>query len=265
MRKTILICLFLVLITLLALPASAYDGSLPRVIDKTSSLTSSEVDDLNERSEEFRLDFSMDCVVLLVDTLEGKSARAFADDAYDEGGYGMGADNSGILLLISLGDREVYISTCGSAIASIDDYEIERILDDMMSALGDEDWHRAFADGISSAGRMIQRPNGQYTNGGETDSDTFGTGERLLVTFLVPALIAAVVVGVMCCMMNNARGKFAAADYAVKGSFNLTGVLDIFLSRHVSKTPRASENSGGGGSSHLSSSGVSHGGGGRSF
>lgn len=248
---------------LMLLPASAYDSSLPRVVDKTRTLSEYEIDELNDMSGDFRREYSMDCVIMLINSLGGKSAMAYADDAYDEGGYGMGNDNSGILILISVGDREVYISTCGKAIEKIDDYEIELILDDMMNSLSQSEWADAFSHGIFAAEEMIERQN---SGGSVSRDDSSSTGNRLLVTFFAPAVIAGISVGVMYYMMNNARGKYSAADYAVRGSFALTGALDIFLSRHVSKTPRASESSGGGGgSSHTSSGGVSHGGGGRSF
>lgn len=257
---------------ILILSVSAYDASLPRVVDRTGTFSAQETGRLDSISEEFRREYSMDCVIMLINSLGGKTPEAYADDAYDEGGYGMGNDNSGILFLISVGDREVYISTCGEAIDYIDDYEIERILDDMMYSLSDGEWCDAFSAGVDAAGRMIERPNGNPDGCGmgpaDYGEDSFSTGERLLVVFIVPAVIGGIAVGVMCYMMNNVRGKYAAADYAVKGSFALSGALDIFLSRHVTKTPRAEQNSGshgGGGSTHISSGGISHGGGGRHF
>ncbi len=268
MKRTVFVfSLVLALLFVLAPTASAYDPTLPRVIDKTGLLSDYEKEKLKDYSEEFRFDHSMDCVVMLVTTMGGKSAMAFADDAYDEGGYGMGADNAGILILISVGDREVYISTCGAAIDAISDDEIELILDEMMYSLSDEDWGAAFIEGIDAAGRMIDRPNG--SGYGSYDDGNKVTPGKIAALVLFPAVISGIVLAVMCYKMNNERGKRTAADYAVSGSFALSGALDIFLSSSVTKTPRAESSSGGGGggggSSHVSSGGVSHGGGGRHF
>ena len=258
--KTALLPLAALLLALSLVPSVfAYDASLDRVLDYTGTLDDSERSRLASTSEDFRREYSMDCVFLLTGSLGGKSAAAYADDAYDYGGYGMGDRNSGVLFLISTGEREVYISTCGEAINQISDLEIEYILDDMMDALRDGDWARAFRDGAGSAGDAIE------TRNAHSASRKNDTGARLAAVFLAPAVIALLSVGIMWYMTSGAHGKFSAADYAVKNSFRLTGALDIFLSSHVSKTPRASESSGGGGSSHSSSSGVSHGGGGRHF
>lgn len=282
MKRTVfIISLVLALLFVLAPTASAYDPTpprvydptLPRVIDETGLLSDYEKEKLKNYSEEFRFDHSMDCVVMLVTTTGGKSAMAFADDAYDEGGYGMGADNSGILILIAVGDREVYISTCGAAIDAISDGEIELILDEMMYSLSNEDWGAAFVEGIDAAGRMIERPNGSgygnvidRPNGSSYDDGNKFTPGKIAAVVLLPAVISGIVLAVMCYRMNNDRGKRTAADYAVRGSFALSGALDIFLTSSVTKTPRAESNSGGGGgSSHVSSGGVSHGGGGRHF
>ncbi len=268
MKKTVFIftlafAFALALLFVLAPTASAYDPTLPRVIDEAGLLSDYEKEKLRDYSEEFRFDYSMDCVVMLVTTTGSKSPMAFADDAYDAGGYGMGADNSGILILIAVGDREVYISTCGAAIDAISDGEIELILDEMMYALSNEDWGVAFTEGIETAGRMIERPNGSDGDDGDRNMITPG---KIAAVVLFPAVISGIVLAVMCYKMNNDRGKRTAADYAVRGSFALSGALDIFLTSSVTKTPRAESNGGGGGgSSHVSSGGVSHGGGGRHF
>lgn len=246
----------------LALTVSAYDPALPRVIDETGTLTAAQTGKLNEASGAFRERYGIDCVILLTDSLRGDTPRDYADDYYDEHGYGMGADNSGILFLVSIRDREAYISTCGGAIDAITDYEIDLILDDAVEYFGHGDWYGGFAAAVAAAGRMIERPN--YGDSGHRDG--IALRDRLLIVFIAPTVIAFVAVAVMCAMMNNARGKHTAADYTVRGSFSLTGALDILISRHVSRVPKNTDNGGhGGGSSHISHSGVSHGGGGRGF
>ena len=236
----------------------AYDASLPRVIDETGSLTKSEISTLTSESERFRSKYSMDCVLVLINSLGYKSAQDYADDYYDYNGYGMGYDNSGVLILVSIGDREVHVSTCGRAINEINDREVNMILDDVTSHLSSNDWYGGLYAFIISTGRMIERAN---TGGG---FDSVSTGERIAIALITGLVIALAVVGTQVYKMNNARKKTLAVDYTIPGSFALTGALDIFLSRKISKTPRA-ESGGSGGSSHRSSSGVSHGGGGRHF
>lgn len=232
-----------------------------KVVDSAGILTKSEKASLTSAAESFRRRYNADCVIVIIDSYlyEGVDIGTYADDWYDMNGCGVGSERSGILLLLAVVDREVYISTCGSVLAEVSDYEVELILDDVTEEFADDDWYNGLRAFIDTSGRMIETVN-------ESDGGGISPGAKVLATVLFPAVIALVAVGTMAYMMNNARGKSTAADYAVRGSFRLTGAFDIFLTRHVSKVPRATENSGGhGGSSHISSSGVSHGGGGRSF
>ena len=41
----------------------------------------------------------------------GKTAEAYADDYYDYNGYGYGENDDGLLLLVSMGEREWAITT----------------------------------------------------------------------------------------------------------------------------------------------------------
>lgn len=252
----ILICVF----ALFAVPVSAEASET--VVDEAGVLTRSERSSLAASAESFRRRYNADCVFLIIGSYryEGVSIETFADYWYDTNGCGVGPDRSGILLLLAVDDRECYISTCGSVLDEVSDYEIELILDDVTYYFADDDWYGGLSAFPGSAGRMIESVM-------ESDGGGTNFGAKMLAVFLFPALIAFAAVSVMAYMMNNARGRSTAADYAVRDSFRLTGALDIFLSRHVAKTPRQTESGGGGhgGSSHISSSGVSHGGGGRSF
>lgn len=51
--------------------------------------------------------------IVTVNSLDGKTAQAYADDYYDYNGYGYGENDDGILLLISMGERKWAISTYG--------------------------------------------------------------------------------------------------------------------------------------------------------
>ena len=91
------------------LPVSAAD--LPRLGDDADLLTDheeavllSELDEISERQR-------MDIVVVTTDSLEGKSAMEYADDFYDYNGYGFGNSRDGVLLLISMEDRDWWLST----------------------------------------------------------------------------------------------------------------------------------------------------------
>ena len=59
---------------------------------------------------------SCDVIVVTVASLDGKTAESYADDYFDFNGYGLGQDRDGILLLLSMEDRDWAISTHGFAL-----------------------------------------------------------------------------------------------------------------------------------------------------
>ena len=69
---------------------------------------------------------------------------AYADDFYDYNGYGYGDSRDGILLLISMEERDWRISTCGYGITVFTDAGQEYISDKFLPYLSDGDYSEAF-------------------------------------------------------------------------------------------------------------------------
>ena len=62
-----------------------------------------------------------------------------------EGGFGTGSDQSGILFLIDMDNRELYISTNGQMIRYMTDSRINDVLDDVYNYAADADYYGAAA------------------------------------------------------------------------------------------------------------------------
>ena len=59
--------------------------------------------------------------MVTTDSLNGKTPEAYADDLYDNNGYGFGTDCDGVLLLVSTEDWDWHLSTCGYGMTAITD------------------------------------------------------------------------------------------------------------------------------------------------
>lgn len=104
MRRWISFFLLLVLLTI-SLPVT-FAAALPHVVDEANLLTSHELQSLSQQAETIGDRYQVDVVILTVVSLEGKDPESYADDYYDQRGYGLGSDRSGILLLISTESRD---------------------------------------------------------------------------------------------------------------------------------------------------------------
>ena len=113
------------------------------VVDDAKLLSQDEAQKLREDIENFREKYNMDAVIVTSKDLEGKSTMDYADDYYDYNGYGLGDNKSGILLLIDMNDRKIWISTSGDAIEYFTDNRIESIISDISKYLSDAEYFDA--------------------------------------------------------------------------------------------------------------------------
>lgn len=239
-----LFALFLAL--LLCLPVTAFAAGGQLVVDNGGLLTSGEEAELTRQLEEISARHGVDVAVLTVDSLNGSSAMAYADDYYDYNGYAY----DGVLLLVSMAEREWWITTSGSCIRTLDDRALDRISGAFLSDLSDGNYCDAFRAYGQACDRALSGTSG-------------GGGGNFLISLLVGGVISLIVVGVMAWGMRSVRPQSGAGSYVRAGSLNVTHSADRFLFNQVKRTAKPQHNSSGG--SHRSSSGRSHGGRGGRF
>nr|WP_317413029.1 TPM domain-containing protein [uncultured Solibaculum sp.] len=241
---------------------------LPRLTDQADLLTDSEEDallmELNEISERQQCDVA----VATVNSLEGKTATAYADDFYDYNGYGMGDGDDGILLLISMENREWAITTYGFAITAFTDEGQQYIVKKFKSDLGAGRYSEAFEEFASLCDKFLT----QAKTGEPYDSSNLPNDTVILIltpiVLLIGFLFASLIMVPMKRKLKNVQSQPSASSYIKENSIQITDSSEQFLYNTITKTPRSNDNNGGGysgSSTHVSSSGRSHGGSSGSF
>lgn len=228
--------------------------------DEEEQLLTQKLDEVSERQQ-------FDIVIVTANTLSGKSPMAYADDYYDYNGYGFGTDKDGALLLISMEDRDWWISTTGYGITALTDFGIEKLGDRMIdNGLSDGDYYEAFKTFVSDCDSYVT----QAKNGSPVDVNTYKAPfqfvKRIGISAVIGLIVSLIVGSSLKGKMTSVKAAKAAAEYTRPGSFYLRDQSDVFLYNQVSRTAKPQETrSGGGSSTHTSSSGTSHGGGGGKF
>lgn len=280
-RKLIPFALCLFFLIALILPVSAA-SNLPMVVDNAGLLTNDEILLLEEKAMGLRAEYETDIVILTVESLEYKTAQNYADDYFDESGYGYGNLESGVLLLISMEERDWYISTSGEMIYALTDYGIQQLGESILWYLSEGEYFDAFetylnempyyldalAEGTPIDGYADFSGDFYHEKNGETVYYEQDTSPNFVVSLLIGIITATVTVLIMRGSMNTKRTQHSASGYLKAGSFRLKRRQDLFLYSNVSKVRRQQNNTsgGGGGSSvHRSSGGHRHGGGGGKF
>ena len=131
------------------------------VVDDANLLSSEEEQQLREDLASFKEQYNMDAVIVTSNDLGGKSQMDYADDYFDYNGYGVGEDKSGLLLLIDMDDRKVWISTSGEAIKYFTDSRIQNIVDDITTQLKNADYLKKQKHNVINALLALRR---RYTS-----------------------------------------------------------------------------------------------------
>lgn len=263
MKKVLSFFFIFVIMSTLCVPAFSAAGNA-RVVDNASLLSDSDVSSLTSKLDEISERQNFDVVVVTADTLDGKSSMEYADDYYDYNGY----RDDGCLLLVSMEDRDWWISTKGYGITALTDYGISHIGDQIVDYLSDAEYSEAFTKYADLVDDLVT----EAKNGTPYDVDHEPKSMTDIILGIAISLIIGLVVAIIVTIAlwlkyKPVRLKREANDYFVQGSLNLRQSYDHFIYSHVTRE-RRSDNSGGrsGGSSvHTSSSGSTHGGGGGKF
>lgn len=244
-----------------------------RLVDDSHLLSSDEAAELTDILNEISERRQFDVVVVTVDSLSSKSAMAFADDYYDYGGYGMGADRDGVLLLVSMEERDWYISTRGYGITAITDAGRRTMSSYFVPKLSDGEYFEAFKTYAELCDEYVThaRNDRPYDNSNldELDYSVPLTAGDWLTAVLVSIVIGIVVALIVCSILKGklktVKMKRGASDYTVEDSLEVTQSAEFFLYSQVIRTAKPKNDDDGGSSTHTSSSGASHGGGGGKF
>ncbi len=264
MKKKMTALLFaLVLCLCTALPVFAEDGfadEYQRVNDTANLLTESEETALLEKLDEISRRQKMDITVVTVNDLDGYAAAAeYADAVYEYCKYGYGAEKDGLLLLISMADRDWAISTCGFGITAFTDAGIDYIMEQIKSDLSDGCYAAAFETYAALCDEFIT----QARNGSPFDKSNLPCEPLSMiwipVSIGIGTVLALIIVGGMKGKLKTVRTQAAANSYLKKNSLAVKESSDLFLYHTVTRSKKEKDHDSGS-STHTSSSGTTHGG-----
>lgn len=262
MKKRIAVMIFALLLCLcLTVPALAAEN-VSRLVDNANLLTYHQEQTLLQKLDEISTRQGMDVVIVTTNTLGGKTPREYADDFYDYNGYAY----DGVLLLVSMEDRDWWISTSGYGITAFTDAGMEYIGDRFVPELSDENYAQAFDIFAEQCDAFItQAYTGDPYDTHNLPKEPFPVVVFVVVSLIVGLIVALIATGIMREKLKSVRSKTQAADYVRSGSMKLTQSREIFLYHQVSMIPKVDGKTVGRVALGIASSGRSHGGRGGKF
>jgi len=286
-RRAISLLFFILTLIFTIFPLLAADTT--RIYDQAGLFSSDQVTTLESIISELKETYSTDLAIVTINDAKGKSSMTYADDFYDENGFGIGTEYDGVLLLIDMDNREIYISTSGKMIQYYTDQRISNTLDHIYNYVSMQDYYHGAKAFLSDTQKYLDK--GISTNQYSVEGDfvyspapvnhepfTDKYGDRLkpenialstAICIIFSLIVAFIVRGIIISVYKHPRHTIPST-VPNRLSVHYSERDDHFVTSHTSRIRIQSNASSGGHSSgrsstHHSSSGRSHGGGGRKF
>ncbi len=192
-------------------------------------------------------------------TAYGDSVESAAEAIYNGSALGVGEERNGILLLLSMAERDYDLAAYGSfANASFTDYGKELLADSFLDNFRRDDWYGGFSDFVREAANYMEyAESGSPVDVSGARSGGMSRGQKLLIIVLVPCLIALVVCVIFRAQMKTAKKQTRAGNYVAEDGVNMRIVRDLFT--HRTQTVQVIQRSRGGhGGTIINAGGFSH-------
>lgn len=240
--------------------------------DYADLLDNYEEEELRADLQELKILHKMSVVVVTLDDEGIVSSAEFADNFFDYNDFG----DDGLVLLVNMGTREIWISTAGKAIMYFPDDTINDLTNDIAENLGDEKYAQAVEVFIEVTDKILRKSpqvNDIQMNDApqQIQDEPISSFEAAFILAIPAGLIFGAIVTIIALLTHNSLPNVTktTASYVTDGKVHLTKNSDVFLNSSVTKTKIESNSSNASGrktaSVHHSSSGKTHGGGGRKF
>ena len=240
-KKLTFAMIVLLCLSLFALSAwGATDGGL--LSDGADLLTDRQEQELLTTLNRIRAEYQIDVIVVTVDSIGSYSPESYVNYLFDSQGYGYGANQDGILLMVAMESRDYQILANGVGADAISDSDLDALCGVVESYLSDGDYLGAFSAFAEEC---------EYEINGELNGFPFEWGKNLLIALGVGLAIGLIVVLVMLSQLKSVKPKHGATEYTKAEGMKMTRSSDLFLYRTVSRIRRETDSSsshGGGGS-----------------
>lgn len=239
--------------------------------DQSGLFTPEEVTELNQLAQEINQKIKGEVFIITTNS-NTNSPEIFADNYLRDH---IGNNHNGAVLLLDMGQREIYIATSGNMIDYITDKRLNTMLDEIYEAMVDSNYGLASRIFLTRSIEYVEAgvPRGHYRIDRDTGKITY---YKILTPFeaFLSLLFALLISGIFFIIIKSRyQLKMGTYKYAFleKSNFKVGTKEDTLIHSFVTtrRIPKPSSGSGGGsgggGSTTHSSGGGTFGGGGRSF
>ncbi len=247
------------------------DNAKP-VTDGARLLSETQKFALNERAAKISQKYGCGVYIVTVKSInDGSTPYEYAKNIYRKNSFGYGNEKSGVMLFVSMAERDYYVIAYGHGNTIFTDKNKDRLIGRFRPYLSKGDYNQSFLTYINTCGEYLKTAYGNSPvntenitatettnltagpdNDQNTDSESIAETEttnspvnssaasnniteidpsKVAVIILLPLFIAAIVCHIFRMQMKTARLQSKADNYIIRDSFRLSRSEDQFLYR----------------------------------
>lgn len=246
MITVMLLCASLTVVAL-AFPTAIVgtpNGEFGLLVDDAELLTASEEAELLTRLIYLTEKYQAEVIVITLHSTQGQSADDIVEMLYDELDYGYGSNRDGVMLMVSMEEREYRILSNGYAADAITMENIDDIGEIVAPELSDGNYAEAFD-------KFADRC--EYYLDGHLNGFPFDFVGNLVVSLVIGLIVAVITVLILRGQLKSVKKQYQANVYIRDGSMKVTQATDLYLYRNVTRRakPKSSSSSGSGSSRNV--------------
>ena len=249
-------------------PAADLSGmnGVPCVVDLAGILSEEEVQSLDQTASEISAQYQCAVYTVVVNDFRdyGGTVRSAAEAIYVTNELGWGEGKDGVMLLLSMDDRDYSLIAYGYGNTAFTDYGKDVLSNDFVDNFRYDDWYGGLRDYIEDSGELLRQAREGNPLDGQVDPSLYSSGAYgdefiykgksgpgpmaiFLFVIVIPLAVAGIVGMVNVGKMKSVRKAASATDYAVPGSMQLWNSQDVFTHTTERRVRIQTERSGGGG------------------
>ena len=254
--KTRIFAVLLLLLAALVLPVQASEYTF--VYDDAMLLTTTKAAELENMAAQTAAEYGCGIyIVTMYDYLPyGSTVRSAAENFFLTHDLGLGSDDNGVLLLLSMAERDYALIAHGNiGNAAFTDYGKDILSEAFLDDFRYDDWAGGFYDYLSMGEDLLYAAAAGEPLDVQSEKRESGVGISLVMILLIPAIIAGIACGIMAATMKSARQKTNANDY--RRQMQLHDRRDRFITRTVVRQKIESSSSSSSGGTRVNAGGFS--------
>lgn len=257
-KKLISLAALLLLLAMLCVPAWADEPQLDYVTDAAGILTGEEWETLEDRAGEISRRYQCGVYIITVDDftdyVDTDSLYEAAKTIYRGYDLGYGAEQSGVLLMLSMAERDYTLIAYGYGNTAFTDYGKDKLAEKFLDNFGDDDWYGGFTDYLEKSADMLKSARAGHPL--DVGSNPLIRLAGLLISVALGCFASLAVCSFLWRGMKSVGVKAEADTYISAGSVDFTVREDQFT--HITESRvKIERSSGGGGGTSVDSDGFS--------